>query len=104
MENQIVKIICGKYPDDFQKVEIKSDENYIFENDPTYNAVQLFDKDENTVYVNSFVECEHYVLGGWDQNSTILVESQLIQTTAIIFVLAVLLKYLFLKKKVKALS
>ncbi len=98
MENQIVKIICGNYPKDFKKVEINSDENYVFENDPTYNTVQLFDKDENTVYVNSFVECEHYVSGGWDQNSTILVESQLIQTTTIVLILAVFIKYLFLKK------
>lgn len=97
---KIVQTICGEYPDDFKKVEIISDENFVFKNDPTYNAVQLFDQDENTVYVNSFVECEHYVLGGWDQNSTIMVESQLIQTTTIVLVLAIVLKYL-LKKKLK---
>ena len=27
--------------------------------------MQLFDIDENTVFVNSFIECEHYVTGGW---------------------------------------
>lgn len=97
---KIVQTICGEYPDDFKKVEIISDENFVFKNDPTYNTVQLFDQDENTVYVNSFVECEHYVLGGWDQNSTIMVESQLIQTTTTVLVLAIVLKYL-LKKKLK---
>ena len=42
-----------------------TDPNFIFQNDPTFNQVMLWDIDSNWVYVNSFVECEHYVLGGW---------------------------------------
>ena len=95
MENKVVKIICGEYPDNFKKVEIKSDENFVFENDPSYITVQLFDRDENTVYVNSFIECEHYVMGGWDQNSTIILEIDLIQTTTIVFLLVIIFKYIY---------
>lgn len=95
MENKVVKIICGEYPDNFKKVEIKSDENFVFENDPSYITVQLFDRDENTVYVNSFIECEHYVMGGWDQNSMIILETDLIQTTTIAFLLVIIFKYIY---------
>ena len=64
-KNEIIDI-CGIYPQDFEKIEIQSDENFTFVNDPNYAAVQLFDVDSNTVFVNSFRECEHYVNGGWN--------------------------------------
>ena len=35
-------------------------------NDPSYEQVRLFDEDGNTVLVNSFIECEHYVNGTWN--------------------------------------
>lgn len=95
MENKVVEIICGEYPDTFKKVEIKSDENFVFENDPNYITVQLFDREENTVYVNSFIECEHYVMGGWDQNSAIILETDLIQTTTIAFLFVIIFKYIY---------
>lgn len=64
-KNEIIDI-CGIYPQDFEKIDIQSDANFTFENDPNYSAVQLFDVDGNSVFVNSFVECEHYVSGGWN--------------------------------------
>lgn len=57
--------ICGDFPKNFKKQDIASDPNYVFVNDPNFSSVQLFDTDENTVFVNSFIECEHYVTGGW---------------------------------------
>ena len=57
--------LCGEYPQDFEKVDISSIPNYVFENDTNYAARQLFDEEENIVTVNSFIECEHYVSGGW---------------------------------------
>jgi len=64
-KNEIIDI-CGMYPQDFEKIEIQSDANFAFVNDPNYAAVQLFDVESNTVFVNSFRECEHYVNGGWN--------------------------------------
>ena len=62
----IVESLCGSYPDNFQKLDIKNDPNFIFLNDPNFNARQLFDAEGATVFVNSFIECEHYVFGGWN--------------------------------------
>lgn len=60
-----IESICGVYPNNFEKPDITSDPNYVFVNDPSYSARQLFDADGNKVLVNSFIECEHYVSGGW---------------------------------------
>tara|TARA_B100001109_G_C18856653_1_gene472020 strand:+ start:287 stop:625 length:339 start_codon:yes stop_codon:yes gene_type:complete len=61
-----VKKFCGETPPDFKQVEIQNDSNFIFQNDPNFNSVQLFDVEGNSVFVNSFLECQHYVSGGWD--------------------------------------
>ena len=66
MEKDTVINICGKYPENFFPASISSNPNYVFENDITYTPVQLYDVEQNTVFVNSFLECEHYVSGGWD--------------------------------------
>jgi len=63
---QNVELLCGEYPEDFQEVDILSDPNFVFDNDVNYSAVQLFDSEGNSVFVNSFLECQHYVKGGWD--------------------------------------
>ena len=61
----MIEQICGNYPEGFKKLDISSDPNYVFVNDPGYPARQLFDSEGNKVFVNSFIECEHYVSGGW---------------------------------------
>lgn len=65
VEEELIVKICGEYPQSFVDLDINSDPNFIFENDINYEAVQLFDYDTNTVFVNSFTECQHYVKGGW---------------------------------------
>ena len=66
MKNKDVVILCGDYPEGHITPNIGSDPNYIFTNDTFYPQVRLFDSDGNTVLVNSFIECEHYVNGTWD--------------------------------------
>jgi len=61
-----VENFCGEYPENFESLDLSVIKNYVFENDPNYAAVTLFDADKNVVTVNSFLECEHYVIGGWD--------------------------------------
>lgn len=58
--------ICGNYPDEYKKNEIFNNENYVFTPDADFKIVKLWDVEGNTVLVNSFRECEHYVLGGWN--------------------------------------
>ena len=61
-----VENICGEYPPDFIKEDISSNPNYVFVNDPSFVSTKLWDEFGNTVFVNSFIECEHYVSGGWN--------------------------------------
>lgn len=66
MQNKDVLFLCGKYPEGHSTLDIDSDPNFIFQNDPDFMQVRLFDSEGNTVLVNSFTECEHYVNGTWD--------------------------------------
>ena len=63
--NDTVERLCGEYPEGFEPLNLESNPNFVFTNDPDYEVVNLYDFDENTVSVNSFIECEHYVSGGW---------------------------------------
>lgn len=64
-DNEIINL-CGEFPINFKEIDIASNPDFVFENDLGYEAVKLFDSEENTVFVNSFVECHHYVNGGWN--------------------------------------
>jgi len=65
MSKELVQKFCGEYPSEYIKPDIESNPNFVFENDINFKSVQLWDVDGNTVFVNSFIECEHYVNGGW---------------------------------------
>ena len=64
-EEETLNYSCGEKPINFVEIDISNNPNYVFENDPLYNTVKLFDENENTVFVNSYRECKHYVDGGW---------------------------------------
>ena len=64
--NNKVSQLCGDYPEGYQSTEIANNPNFVFTNDPEFAALNLYDYENNTVIVNSFQECEHYVIGGWD--------------------------------------
>lgn len=61
-----IEQLCGEYPSNFVKEDISSNSNFVFTPDKDYEPRNLFDSEGNSVSVNSFVECEHYVSGGWD--------------------------------------
>ncbi len=67
MEDNLVVIEnnCGLKPLDQELVEISNDPNFVFPNDPEFIALRLFDIDGNIINVNSWIECAHYVNGGW---------------------------------------
>ena len=67
MEDNIVLIEnnCGLQPPGQELIEIGSDPNFVFTNDPEFNTLRLFDIDGNIINVNSWIECAHYVNGGW---------------------------------------
>ena len=92
-----VEELCGVYPEDFEKLDISSDPNFVFTNDPNYPAKQLFDADSNKISVNSFVECEHYVSGGW--NFAPVASSELLLQDNLIYISLFLLVLTFLRPK-----
>lgn len=75
IDKTLIESFCGSYPADFVDIDILSNPNFIFENDPKYQAVKLFDEEGNAVFVNSFIECQHYVKGGWDYIPDLINES-----------------------------
>ena len=61
------EIICGVSPQNNENLNFQvSDPNFVFENDPLFETIVLYDRDGNVVNVNSWIECAHYVNGGWD--------------------------------------
>lgn len=85
--------LCGEIPQNFEKIDFSSNPNFVFENDPSYSARQLFDEEGNTVFVNSFVECDHYVSGGWGFSPLISNEIQLIDTLTYVVVVILVFSY-----------
>tara|TARA_B100000902_G_scaffold324857_1_gene319220 strand:- start:596 stop:919 length:324 start_codon:yes stop_codon:yes gene_type:complete len=67
MEDNLVLIEdnCGLKPVDQELIEIGSDPNFVFVNDQEFTTLRLFDVDGNIINVNSWIECAHYVNGGW---------------------------------------
>lgn len=97
MENIKVKNLCGEYPQNFIKKDIASNPNFVFVNDPSFNAVNVYDAEGNIATVNSFQECEHYVTGGWDELPLELEETNL-QYGLVLIVFVVLVGKYFIKK------
>lgn len=100
MDELVIKF-CGQYPEDYVKNEITNNPNFVFKNDPFYDSVKLYDWENNAVFVNSFIECEHYVLGGWDYDYIVETEYLLQNTFFGLFVFLGLAFWSFYYKKMK---
>ena len=59
---------CGNQPINQEFFVVGNDPNFVFENDPNYETLRLFDVDGNIINVNSWFECANYVHGGWSLN------------------------------------
>ena len=87
---------CGISPSNEELVDIASDPNFVFENDPSYNAITLFDSEGNVVNVNSWIECAHYVNGGWSSiaENGYIGAFVLLQITAVLYLGYGLLRFI----------
>ena len=65
--------ICGESDEVFDFEKIKSDPNFVFEADPNFNPITLFNESGSAVTVNSWIECANYVNGGWITSFTNLI-------------------------------
>ena len=98
MEKSSVVSICGEYPENFQKLEILSNPNFIFKADPNYQTRKVWDVEGNSVFVNSFQECEHYVSGGWSFDPLLQLENSHRLSLLLIVVSFFVIKSLFNSK------
>ena len=96
----LVEEVCGSHPEGFKTADILSDPNYVFVNDPNYSARKLFDSEGSTVFVNSFIECEHYVAGGWGFTPIQNLEITLHNYLFIFVALAIGVRFILQKYKV----
>ena len=94
MKEKVVNL-CGEYPENFQKIDIKNDPNFTFVADPSYEGVKLTDIDGNNVIVNSFIECEHYVTGGWEYNPVQNLETSMQFLIIGAICLSVIIKFIY---------
>ena len=67
----MIKKICGISSDELP--EIGSDPNFVFTNDPLFDTIVLYSPEGNIINVNSWIECAHYVNGGW--SNTLLLQN-----------------------------
>ena len=69
-----VNELCGVKLTEDSFINFDTDGNFIFENDPTFKSIKLTDRFNRTIMVNSYEECEHYVLGGWNSSENMNIE------------------------------
>ena len=62
---------CGENIDNIQYSDPGNDPNFVFENDPLFQTLTLYDPEGNIINVNSWFECAHYVNGGWSNSQII---------------------------------
>ena len=99
--NKNIETSCGIKPSDLEDIIIGNDPNFVFTNDPSFPTKVLYDSEGNIVNVNSWIECSHYVKGGWSSNlniSSINEEQIFFIATLLIFVITSSL-FLILKKR-----
>jgi len=94
-----INIICGQLGDIKQLESIKNDPNFIFENDPNFQTLTLFNENGNIINVNSWLECANYVNGGWISDKIDLINGELILFYLLIS--ANLIYFLYFKFKLK---
>ena len=96
--NDFIKQVCGESPNGESYVNIVSNPNYVFLPDSSFVKVKLYDIDGNSVIVNSWIECAHYVSGGWSSTlETFNGSSFLIKLVIGISFSYILFKFIFIR-------
>ena len=67
---------CGEKPETTELVDVGNDPNFVFENDPLFERVILYDPEANIIHVNSWLECAHYVNGGWVNDLNLFINEE----------------------------
>ena len=99
--NQNIELNCGIKPSDIDDIVVGNDPNFVFTNDPNFPTKILYDTEGNIVNVNSWIECSHYVKGGWSSNLNILSinEEQIFFIATLVFFFLTSSLFLIIKKR-----
>jgi len=60
-----IENICGLNNSNDKLTDIGNNPDFVFNQDPLYENIILFDPEGNKIIVNSWIECANYVSGGW---------------------------------------
>lgn len=93
---RIIEKICGVSDLIPNFNEIDSTPNYVFTPDVNFQTITLFDKEDNIVNLNSWIECAYYVRGGWTNNISDFINGEKI--LFLILLLAPIFYFIFNKK------
>jgi len=93
---ELIESICGLPPPNFKKF-IAKDSQYVFENDPTFNAINLYDFFGRAATVNSYKECYYYVDLGFEPSKFTIFDYS--QYAIILIGSLTILYFLFSKNK-----
>lgn len=63
--NKKIENICGLNNTNDKLIDVGNNPNFVFNPDPLYENIILYDAEGNKIIVNSWIECAHYVSGGW---------------------------------------
>ena len=92
---------CGVNSSNAPYVDPGNDPNFVFVSEPGYETVTLYDIEGNIINVNSWIECVHYLKGGWGSNQILNFEGDKYLTIGLIIISTVstgLIVYLNKKK------
>ncbi len=89
---------CGAKPANEELIEIGSDPNFVFQNDPNFQTLRLFDVQDNIINVNSWIECAHYVSGGWSVNPASNMSGDLL---FLLIIIGITISYTTIKLSIK---
>ncbi len=105
VESKLIERICGLKPSDFVKAS-PTDSNFVFQNDPNFPPLNLYDFFGRAATVNSYKECFYYVELGFEPTKTTIFDIGIIifQIVLSVFVIYKLHKKGYLKKIITSLS
>jgi len=72
LDISFIENICGAFPSNFIPAVI-TDNSFVFENDPQFDPINLYNFFGQGATVNSFTECFYYVSEGWEPNKLTII-------------------------------
>lgn len=74
--NSKIISICGQQPNNEKLIEIGNDPNFIFEINPLFKTLTLYNQEGGVINVNSWLECVNYANGGWVSNVDLFINEE----------------------------